>query len=109
MEPQMQAAAPGQPWFPETQDFGGATVAPFAAFESPDGLSGMDLSGDGMNEPYLPDFSQPIPGVDSFDNADAWASLLSSGPDLSGDGTGDEWTERFLAEDFSGPEDLNNA
>ncbi|KAI6860315.1 hypothetical protein KC338_g7025 [Hortaea werneckii] len=109
MEPQMQAAAPGQPWIPEAQDFGGATVAPFMAFESPDGLSGMDFSGDGMNEPYLPDFSQPISGVDNFDNTAAWASLLSSGPDLSGDGTGDEWTERFLAEDFSGPEDLNNA
>ena len=104
----MQAAAPGQPWIPETQDFGGATVAPFVAFESPDGLSGMDLSGDGMNEPYLPDFSQPIPGVDNFDNAAAELSMPSSVLNFSGDETDDGWVARFLT-DLPAPEDLNNA
>ncbi|KAI7519429.1 hypothetical protein KC331_g20705, partial [Hortaea werneckii] len=59
MEPQMRVAAPGQQWIPETQDFRGATVASSMELMIPNGFSAIDLSGDGMDEPWLPDFSQP--------------------------------------------------
>ncbi|KAI6817589.1 hypothetical protein KC367_g676 [Hortaea werneckii] len=107
MEPQMQEAAPGQPWIPETPDFEGATIVPFMEFDSPNGLSALDLSGDGMDEPYLPDFSQTIPGVANFDIAAAVSSTPSSGLDLSSDRPGDDWMGQYLV-DSSDPEDLNN-
>ncbi|KAI7717495.1 hypothetical protein KC353_g4533 [Hortaea werneckii] len=109
MEPQMRVAAPGQQWIPETQDFRGATVASSMELMIPNGFSAIDLSGDGMDEPWLPDFSQPIPGVANFDNAAAEPAAPSSGLDFSGHETGNDWVAQFLKEDFSGPTDLTNA
>ncbi|GAB1738260.1 hypothetical protein NU219Hw_g2805t1 [Hortaea werneckii] len=109
MEPQRQVAAPGQQWIPETQDFRGATVAPSMDLVIPNGFSFLELSDNGMDEPYLPDLSQPIPGAANFDNAAAEPAAPSSGLDFSGDDMGNDWVAQFLKEDFSGPTDLTNA
>lgn len=109
MEPQTRVAAPGQQWIPETQNFGGATVASSMDLMIPNGFSVLDLSGDGMDEPWLPDFSQPIPGAANFDNAAAEPAAPSSVLDFSGDETGNDWVEEFLRADFSESTGLTNA